>query len=291
MLSKYLLVLIVLFSQMSIAFIPNIPQLPELPIFGDFNPNQLRRNFNEFVGSEPDYARETRIVSQIEDAVLDGEVEYLSLKNKRQFFSIYMQSELDKSKGGVIILHNRGQHANWGDLIKPLRVGLAEKGWDTLSVQMPVLDKQAKYYDYVPIFPYAHERIEAAINFYKRLGIDNIILIGHGCGAHMSMSYIDKFGDDKFSAYVGIGMGATDYKQKIVRPFPLDKMHIPVLDAFAENDFAGVIRLAKSRKALVEAAGNTHSTQLVIKNAGHYYQEQGAVKNLTNQVGIWLDTL
>ncbi|WP_201341871.1 hypothetical protein [Abyssogena phaseoliformis symbiont] len=90
MLSKYLLVLIVLFSQVSIAFIPNMPQLPGLPMFGDFNPNQLRRNFNKFVGTEPDYARETRMVSQIEDAVLDGEVEYLSLKNKRQFFSIYM---------------------------------------------------------------------------------------------------------------------------------------------------------------------------------------------------------
>jgi hypothetical protein len=106
MLGKYLLVLIVLFSQMSIALIPNIPKLPELPMFGDFNPNQLRRNFNKFVGIKPNYVREIRMVSQIEDAVLDGEVEYLSLKNKRQVFSIYMQSELDKSKGGAIILHN-----------------------------------------------------------------------------------------------------------------------------------------------------------------------------------------
>lgn len=291
MLSKYLLILIVLFSQMSIALISKMPQLPELPMFGDFNPNQLRRNFNKFVGIKPNYAREIRMISQIEDAVLDGEVEYLSLENKRQVFSIYMQSELDKSKGGVIILHNRGQHANWDDLIKPLRVGLAEKGWDTLSVQMPVLDKQAKYYDYVPIFPYAHERIEAAINFYKQRSIDNIILIGHGCGVHMSMSYIDKFGDDKLSAYVGIGMGATDYKQKMARPFPLDKMHVPVLDVFADNDFSGVIRLAESRKFLMRAAGNTHNAQLVIENSGHYYQEQSAVKNLINQVGIWLDAL
>jgi hypothetical protein len=51
--------------------------------------------------------------------------------------------------------------------ILPLRTGLTEKGWHTLSVQMPVLGKGAKYYDYVPIFPYSHERIDAAINFYK----------------------------------------------------------------------------------------------------------------------------
>jgi hypothetical protein len=60
------------------------------------------------------------------------------------------------------------------DTIKPLRTGLTEKGWHTLSVQMPVLGKEAKYYDYVPIFPYSHERIDAAINFYKAKGIDNI---------------------------------------------------------------------------------------------------------------------
>jgi vancomycin permeability regulator SanA len=36
------------------------------------------------------------------------------------------------------------------------------------------LGKGAKYYDYVPIFPYSHERIDAAINFYKAKGIDNI---------------------------------------------------------------------------------------------------------------------
>jgi hypothetical protein len=42
---------------------------------------------------------------------------------------------------------------------------------------MPVLGKGAKYYDYVPIFPYSHERIDAAINFYKAKGIDNIVLI------------------------------------------------------------------------------------------------------------------
>jgi hypothetical protein len=40
----------------------------------------------------------------------------------------------------------------------------------------------------------SHERIDAAINFYKAKGIDNIVLIAHGCGAHMSMSYLDKYG-------------------------------------------------------------------------------------------------
>ncbi len=262
-----------------------IPPLSDLPMFGDFNPNQLRRNFNTFVnGAQPDFAREARMISEIEDAVLDGDVEYLTLKDDSEIFSIYMESEAEKPKGGVIILHNRGHHANWGDTIKPLRVGLTEKGWHTLSVQMPVLDKHAKYYDYVPIFPYAHERIDAAIEFYKKLGITDITLIAHGCGAHMSMSYLDKMGGTQISRFVGIGMGATDYKQKLIKPYPLEAIKIPMLDIFAQNDFAGVLRLAKTRKPRL----NGKSTQILIKGANHYYQEEGVADKLIDEIDAWL---
>ena len=288
MLSKLILVMGLSFSQITFA----LPfSLPELPKFGDFDPNSLRQLFNEFTDTKPDFERETRMINEIEDSVMDGDVEYLPLKDDKEVFSIYMEPDADTPKGGVIILHSRGYHANWSNAIKPLRIGLAEKGWHTLSVQMPVLDKNAKYYDYVPIFPYAHERIDAALSFYKQRGIDNVVLIGHGCGAHMSMSYIDKYGDEKISAYVGIGMGATDYKQKIVKEFPLDKMLTPVLDVFAENDFPGVIRLSESRQDLMDVAANAKSAQMVIKGADHYYKENGTAQALTNTIDAWLSGL
>lgn len=291
---KLLLVLSLLSTQHIYAFFPmanGIPELPSLPIFGDFDPNRLRVHFNEFTGVQPDFSRESRVVNQIADSVIDGDVEYLLTGAGKEIFSIFMEADADKTKGGVIILHNRGQHANWGDTIKPLRVGLAEKGWDTLSVQMPVLDKHAKYYDYVPIFPYSHDRIEAAIKFYKDKGIDNIVLIAHGCGVHMSMSYLDKYGDDKIKAYVGIGMGATDYRQKLVKGFPINKMSVPILDIYADKDFKGVQNLAEYRAKLIEIAGNKKSIQKVVKNADHYYKDSKAVERLIGQVSEWLDTL
>lgn len=288
MLNKYLLI-ILFFTKTTFAVV--VPSMPDLPMFGDFNPNQLRVQFNEFIGIKPNFLREKRIASQIEEAVMDGEVEYLKLKNKREIFSIYMESEIEPTKGGIIILHNRGHHPNWIDTIKPLRIGLAEQGWNTLSVQMPVLEKAAKYYDYVPIFPYSHMRIEAAIEFYKKQGIENIILIAHGCGAHMAMSYIDKYGDKNISAYIGIGMGATDYKQKIIKEFPLDKMNVPILDIYAEQDFAGVKRTAPYRNKLIKFANNTKSRQLIIKEANHYYQKETSYKKLIKEINSWLGTL
>jgi hypothetical protein len=37
-----------------------------------------------------------QLVNQIADSVIDGDVEYLRLKNGREIFSIFMESEVDK---------------------------------------------------------------------------------------------------------------------------------------------------------------------------------------------------
>jgi len=293
MLNKIILTFGLVFSQASLALLglDDLPKFPILQKVGDFDPSSLQKFYNKFTDAEPDYAREDRMIAEIEDAVMDGDVEYLPLKGDKEVFSIYMEPDVDKPKGGVIILHSRGYHANWSSTIKPLRVGLAEKGWHTLSVQMPVLEKSAKYYDYVSVFPYSHERIDAALSFYKQRGVDNVILVSHGCGAHMSMSYFDKYGDGKINAYVGIGMGATDYKQKVIKRFPLDIMLKPVLDVYGENDFPGVIRLSESRQNLMDVAANAKSAQMVIKGADHYYKENGTVQTLTNTIDTWLSGL
>lgn len=265
--------------------------MPKLPMFGDFDPNQLRQYYNEFIGKQPDFNREDRMIKEIEESVMDGDVEYLPLKDGREVFTIFMESEAEKPKGAVILLHSRGYHANWATVVKPLRVGLAEKGWHTLSVQMPVLDKEAKYYDYVPIFPYAHERIDVAVDFLKEKGVNNIHLIGHGCGAHMSMSYIDKYGDSKFNSYVGIGMGATDYKQKLVKPFPIENMVAPILDIFGENDFPGVKRMSEERKKQLSQKKPDKSIQLVVGKADHYYKEESMSTELVDRIDSWLSNL
>ena len=294
MLNKLIISIALSLSLNVSAFFPSfdsLPEFPELPKIGNFDPQSLQKYYNQFTDAKPDLERENRMIGEIEDAVMDGDVEYLPLANDQEVFSIFMETENEAPKGGVIVLHSRGYHANWDSVIKPLRVGLASKGWHTLSVQMPVLDKNATYYDYVPIMPFSHERIEAAIDFYKARGIDNIILISHGCGAHMSMSYFDKYGDDQINAYVGIGMGATDYKQKVIKRFPLDIMLKPVLDVYGEKDFPGVVRLSDSRQALMDISNNNKSAQKVIKGADHYYKEEGTADNLTKVIDAWLSNL
>lgn len=233
-----------------------------------------------------DFARETRLKDQIIDAILDGEPLMLTASG-HEFLGIY--TEADEPKGAVLILHGRGYHPDWQDVVNPLRVGLAEQGWNTLSIQLPVLEKDATYYDYVAIFDEAVPRIDAAIEFLRQQGNDYIVLIAHSCGAHMAMQYIRKKGDDNFDAFVGIGMGATDYNQPMRQPYPLDKMKKPILDVYGGNDYPAVQRLAGIRAQQMQVDGNPLSRQIVVPQANHYFTDMG--EPLLAVIADWLAKL
>lgn len=238
--------------------------------------------------SQPDLEREKRLAAEIADAVMDGDVVEITA-DAQTFIGIYTETDADAPKGAAIILHGRGFHPDWEDTIQPLRVGLTEFGWNTLSIQMPVLEKTAKYYDYVPIFEFASPRIEEAIAFLKEAGNEKIVLIAHSCGAHMAMTWFSAHGDDNIDAYVGLGMGATDYKQPMAQPFPLQEMKVPVLDVYGEDEYSAVIKMAPERLAMMQAAGNSQSEQAVVPGADHYFKDKGA--ELTEVVAAWLDKI
>jgi hypothetical protein len=234
-----------------------------------------------------DLAREKRMANEIIEAILDGETVWLNAGPVR-FLGIDTQAQ-EPAKGNVIILHGRGYHPDWTEVVNPLRVGLAEQGWNTLSLQMPVLEKGAKYFDYVPIFEEALPRINAGIEYIREHNDLPIVLIAHSCGAHMAMEWVRKFGDEIIDAYVGIGMGATDYGQLMLEPFPLDGMKVPVLDVYGAGEFPAVIRMAPERLAMMHKAGNPLSEQIVVPDADHYFHDRGAP--LLEVVSDWLGKL
>lgn len=233
-----------------------------------------------------DLQRERRLKDQIVDAIMDGEVTMLSV-DRHEFLALHTVA--DEPKGSVVIMHGRGFHPDWADAINPLRVGLVEHGWSTLSIQMPVLEKTAKFYDYVPIFDEAVPRIDAAIDYLKAQGKGQIVLLAHSCGAHMALEYIRQQGEQRFDAYVGIGMGATDYNQPMLKPFPLNSMKKPVLDVYGGKDYPAVQRLAGIRAQQMQDEGNPLSRQIVVPGANHYFTDMG--QPLVEVVAEWLEKL
>ena len=241
-----------------------------------------------FPGHSSDRDREDRLVEEIEANLFDGELISL-MPGADAFTAVQMASQTDTTRGGVILLHGRGFHADWPENIGPLRVGLSEAGWHTLSLQMPVLEKSAKYYDYVPILPEVLPRIDAALAHFKAANISPIVLLAHSCGAHMAMLWMEQYADQGIDAFVGIGMGATDYQQPMRHPFPFASLKVPVLDLYGELDYPAVHRLAPERLQLINHGGNPLSKQAVATGADHDFSDNSEL--LIKEVSDWLDSL
>ena len=235
-----------------------------------------------------DLERERRLEAEIVDMIVDGEPVHLDADG-HSFLGIHTEADDGGSPRAVIVLHGRGFHPDWPDVAAPLRSELPEHGWDTLSLQMPVLGKSARYYDYVPIFPAAFPRIRAGIEFLRGQGADPIVLAAHSCSAHMAMAFVRRHGDAGFDGFVGMGMGATDIGQPMREPFPLQAMSVPVLDLFGDEDYRSVLREAPARLAAIRTAGNPRSAQRIVPGADHFFDDRD--EELVDAVAEWLATL
>src|SRR5690349_15946197 len=114
--------------------------------------------------AQADYAREKRWADEVTPAILVGDPVYLVLKSGHKFLAIWAPNP--KATAGVIVVHGLGVHPDWG-LINLVRSQLADQGYATLSVQMPVLAADARAEQYPPLFPEAAERIAAAVTFLR----------------------------------------------------------------------------------------------------------------------------
>jgi pimeloyl-ACP methyl ester carboxylesterase len=207
----------------------------------------------------PDYAREERWAREVEPSVVVGEPVYLATPSQPRVLALY--TEAANSKGGVIVVHGLGVHPDWG-LIGGLRTGLADAGFSTLSVQMPVLAVDALREDYDAIIPQAAERIAVAVAWLKRRGVERIAIVAHSLGVAMSNAYLGSAGAEKIDAWVVIGMGVG---------FDAAPRQ-PVLDVEAQSDFPQVRESARLRA--VNLPRDSCSRHVVIADTDHYMENR-----------------
>lgn len=234
-----------------------------------------------------DLAREQRISEQISGDLIEGKVIMLPTGTE-QFLAIYTRTRSEAPKGTVILLHGRGLHPNWMHVMYPLRTGLTDYGWHTLSLQMPVLAPDATFVDYNPILHEAGPRIDAAIRFLKKEGNRNIVLLAHNCGANMAFAWLDKNGARDIDAYIGLSQGTRNFTTYRGHPPPLDRINIPLLDVYGDIEDPAY-ESAEHRQALITAGGNPHSRQVHISKADGWFVEYEST--LVNTVGLWLSNL
>lgn len=229
-----------------------------------------------------DLEKEQRWADQIVDFLIEGEAEWLDV-GEHEALAIYTESMQDDVRGGVIVAHGSGVHPNWQEVVYPLRTGLAEKGWATLSIQMPVLHNEAEYHEYAPLFDEVAPRLDAAIKNLQDKGINNISIVAHSLGSAMSAYYLSNHPKAGVKSFVAVGMPGPRKDPRMDTLSALQKIKLPVLDLYGEKDLDYVLESIPGRKQAVE---KTSGKQQVIPAAGHFFV--GHNDELVESVDQWL---
>ncbi|MFT6303747.1 MAG: pimeloyl-ACP methyl ester carboxylesterase [Granulosicoccus sp.] len=228
--------------------------------------------------------REQRWIDQTVNNIFDGMPVFLDAKGHR-FLGIYTESETVSTKG-MIVLHGTGLHPDWEQVVQPIRVGMTEHGWNTLSIQLPLLEKSAAYENYVPLYPEVPARMLAATEYLIDQGLDTIVVVAHSQGATMASYYLARYKHD-VKALVAIGMSAQHTQLTINSAESLKFIDIPVLDIFGGRDFPTVLQTAEMRQQA--SAHNNLYKQWVIAGAYHFFDDTDHERQLLRTVTQWLD--
>ena len=221
----------------------------------------------------PDDARESRWAAEVVPQVVVGDVVWLATPQRARVLALYTEPG-GTAKGAVIVVHGAGVHPDWG-LIGELRSRLADAGFATLSVQMPVLAADAPAEDYRTLFPIAAERLDAAVAWLRAHGAARIVVVSHSLGAAMVDAWLAGSARTRVDAWVPIGMQVP-----FTRPPTL-----PVLDITAQRDAAGALEHAPLRRS--QLPSDACSAAVRMPNTDHFLA--GALPAAVKRIAGFLD--
>jgi len=227
-----------------------------------------------FAVAQADYAREKRWADEVAPMLVVGDAVYLEQKSGHKFLAIWTPNA--KAAAGVIVVHGLGLHPDWG-VINALRSRLADEGYATLSVQMPVLAADATGKQYARVFPDASARLEVAVEFVRARGLKRVAIVSHSMGSTMTNFFLNHTGRRNVDAWVAIGLSG-----EFMDP---GRFQAPVLDLYGEKDLPAVLGAAAQRAAAIRQIRG--SGQVQVAGADHFFA--GRERDLVDQVKLFLD--
>lgn len=215
-----------------------------------------------------DFEKEKRWAEQVVDSLLDGEPVYLKSGDK-EFLSIHTEAESGDGASAAIVIHGSGVHPDWPTVVYPLRTLLPANDWQTLSIQMPVLANEAEYSEYLPLFPEATPRIEAAIDFLKQNGAKRIVILAHSLGSRMT-AYSLATQAMPIAGFAAIGMPGRSGQGNDNSLGHISRIKVPMLDLYGSEDLPEVVRSAAARKQA--GLNNPAFRQIKVEGADHFFE-------------------
>jgi predicted alpha/beta hydrolase family esterase len=221
------------------------------------------------------YAREKRWAEEIVPALVVGEAVWLEAPRTEKFLGIY--TEARNAKRAIILAHGLGVHPDHG-LIGDLRTRLADTGYTTLSIQMPILAADAPAARYPVLFWEADARFAAALTFLRRKRYDKVVLVSHSLGSRMANHYIVAHPRVPLSGWISLSISNGEFTG-------LKRMSFPVFDVYAEKDFDVVLQGAPKRAAVLKRMRG--SSQAMVFGTDHYFARKE--KELVSLIRLLLE--
>lgn len=235
-----------------------------------------------------DQEKEKQWASQVIEFLVDGKPVWLDADGSR-FLGIYTPASTQEIAGAVILIHDAGLHPDWPQVIQPVRTALPERGFATLSLQMPVLPKEANDTEYVPLFSKVPARIQAGLDYLSQHNINKVIVIGHGLGSNMASDTLANHHDDRVKGFIGIGMTAHPQPEKyqvLDNVVALFKLNVPLLDIYGSQSIESVLNSVDRRAYVIYQIDHLNSRQVEIRGANHLFQ--GFDNQLLESIVSWI---
>lgn len=223
-----------------------------------------------------DYERENRWAEQVLPSILVGDPLWIEQPNGHKFLAIYTEAE--NPRGAIIVGHGRGWNPDF-ELYGTLRMKLADQGYSTLAIQLPVLGPGAKVGDYIPTYEDASERYDLSARFLNEKGFDDIAIVSHSLGATMANQYLIAADETLVKAWVFISI--INGLQEMFR------IKIPVMDVYGSEDWVITQVGGYERKQQIMKVPG--SRQVVLQDAPHFFE--GKEDELTQAIVDFLDSV
>jgi len=168
-------------------------------------------------------------------------------------------------------------HPDYG-LIGELRARLADAGYTTLSIQMPVLAADAPAARYPVLFWEADARFAGAVSYLWRKGQRRVVLLSHSMGSRMANHYVGAHPQVPLAGWISLSISSGDFA-------PIKRIKFPVFDVYAENDFDAVLQGAQKRAAVLKRMRG--SSQAMVFATDHFFAKKE--KELVSLIGLLLE--
>lgn len=240
---------------------------------------------------------ELRLSQDLAESVKIGTVVHLG-DAPQNFLAIFLEAHTLKPLGGVIILPDLNSHADWPEVVSPLRRRLADLGWSTLSLQLPAGSASAfdinknQQNDNSAYNAFAQEvsrRIQLAISYCRNQHITNIVLLGHRFGAILAARFLGDIStpDHSINTLVTVSLYSPIMNSDtLLNNDTLEKIKIPFLEIIPGQSEKYVLQLAQTRKILMERSGHDNYRQILIMGADYTFSD--AEITLASRIHTWL---